>query len=181
MKRAVPHRRGSFLFAGAMLVLAGIAWGAAVRTHAAVPHVAATASHARVAYVAPAAINAASVMASHVASPAANPRLASAPASGLGEAGMRIFKDPETGEIGPPTAENAAVIASDQEPQLDVATLRQIPLPHGGFKLDLQGRVEDAMVVQLDPQGHKVFTCTKDPQAALRQPVQAPTSMREDR
>jgi hypothetical protein len=109
----------------------------------------------------------------------ARTRSSVAPTPVAGEAGMRIFKDPETGEIGPPTAENAAILARDAQPEVDVRNLPQIPLPNGGYELLIDGKIEDAMIMQIDAKGNRVVRCVNDPKAALKQVPQAPA--REDR
>ena len=95
---------------------------------------------------------------------------------------MRIFKDPETGEIGPPTAENAAAIARESEPPMDVTNIPQVQLPNGGWELLLDGRIEDAVIMKIDSKGNRVMSCTNDPKTAHKKAaVAAPSPQREDR
>jgi len=100
----------------------------------------------------------------------------SAPA---GAAGMRIFRDPDTGEIGPPTAANVAQIARENPPE-EFTNLPQVALPGGGYELLIDGKIEDAVVVKKDKHGKLVWQCTQDPHAAHKAPVVA-TPQREDR
>jgi hypothetical protein len=96
---------------------------------------------------------------------------------------MRIFRDPETGEVGPPTAENARALAleSQGKPAVDVSRLRQIPLPNGGWMIET-GDVEDALVMQIDKNGNRVMRCVSDPRAAHRHAAKGPVApVREDR
>jgi hypothetical protein len=178
MKRTARSHRRVLLLAGALLALAGIAWGAASRPHAGATPTAAVARSVSAPAVKPATVH--SQTAAVVPAPrVARSRSSVAPTPVAGEAGMRIFKDPETGEIGPPTAENAAILARDAQPEVDVRNLPQIPLPNGGYELLIDGKIEDAMIMQIDAKGNRVVRCVNDPKAALKQVPQAPA--REDR
>jgi hypothetical protein len=185
MKRTLVRRRGLFLFAGALLALAGIAWGAGFGTHAVAPHAAAAINVAGVRHLNSPSVSspsATSPAAVSVAAPSMAPASTSIQSSPVaGEAGMRIFKDPETGEVGPPTAENAAILASESQTPVDVSSIPEVRLPNGGWKLMLQGRVEDAVIMKIDAKGNRVMTCVTDPKAALKAPASAPAQQREDR
>ena len=96
-----------------------------------------------------------------------------------GAASMRIFRDPETGEVGPPTAENLRLMNRDNPVvEVDRTTLPQINLGDGRGYMIATDQIQDAVVVKLDRNGRRVFTCTQDPQAALKAPA---TPAREDR
>jgi hypothetical protein len=180
MKRAVRTHRRVFLLAGTLLVLAGIAWGAAARPHSSAPSTIAVVSPAPAQTVNPQpapVLATARVASKHVTSQSQTPVQKSSLAAG--EAGMRIFKDPETGEIGPPSAENAAIIARDAGPEVDVTKLPVVQLPNGGYELLIDGKNEDAMIMQIDAKGNRVVRCVQDQKAALKQTPQAPA--REDR
>ena len=156
MKRAGP-RLGFLLLTTAVLTMAGLAWGAAAgphRTTASVRHATRHTSKA------------------HHAQTAGNPRIAPA-------AAMRIFKDPESNQIGPPTAQSAAQLSRELPPQVDVSTLPQVKLANGGYELLIDGKVEDAVVMKLDAKGHRVISCVTNQKAALQAP--APPAQREDR
>ena len=103
---------------------------------------------------------------------------AAAPAA-AGQQGMRIFKDPETGQIGPPT--DRTVVPEDVASRQDVVGLQQVTLPDGSVMIDLQGRFQESMVIQLDAHGHKVMRCVHDPKAAFKQTPVATAPQREDR
>jgi hypothetical protein len=95
-----------------------------------------------------------------------------------GAAGMRIFRDPETGEIGPPTAENTASLVAEKP--VDVTTLPVVALPGGGYELLIDGKIEDAVVVKKAANGKLVWMCTQDPHTANQKPAPA-APKREDR
>jgi hypothetical protein len=101
-----------------------------------------------------------------------------APTTVVGAAGMRIFKDPETGEIGMPTADQSAVLETDANSE-DMTGLTQVTLPDGSVMIDLQGRFQESMVMQITPSGERVVTCTRDVKKTL---AQTPTTtQREER
>lgn len=81
-----------------------------------------------------------------------------------GEAGVQVYVDPITGEIGapPPQAEGAARIALPQE-ELSTSTegLVEVPLPgpHGGVKLDVKGRFQSQTAVSIDAHGNLSVQC----------------------
>ena len=114
----------------------------------------------------------------------ANVRVISAPApqatapTVAGAAGMKIFKDPDTGEIGPPEA--ASVAVDNDGTSQDMTGLSQVTLPDGSVMVDLQGRFQEAMVMQITPDGKRVVTCTQDVKKTLSHPPVA-TAQREER
>jgi hypothetical protein len=189
MNRVVRRRPGLLLLAGASVAIAGIAWGAAAGSRPAsrssvaadvsktVPSVAAV--------PAPSPVKKTNLAAPSVSGVSASRRDAAAPASGIatkapaaGAAGMRIFRDPETGEIGPPTAENIEMIART-EPDVDVTNLPVVALPGGGYELLIDGKIEDAMVMTIDAEGHRTLSCGHDPKsvhdhAATKAPATKP-------
>jgi len=117
-----------------------------------------------------------------VSAPAASPSTATtvAPATVAGEVGMKIYKDAE-GEIGPPDAGDA-VQANDgaDGTSQDMAGLQKVTLPDGSIMVDLQGRFQEAMVMQITPDGKRVVTCTSDVKKTLSHPPVAP-AQREER
>jgi hypothetical protein len=176
MKRAAPHH-GIFLLAGTLLVLASIAWAAPARPRSSAPRAASTAKKS----VARAQVARRHVAATASKSPVATKRVAPAPA---GQAGMRIFRDPETGEIGPPTAENARAISLESlgRPSVDVSQLKQTQLSDGrGWMIETSG-IEDALVMQIDKNGNRVMKCVTDQKAAHQHVTKGPVApVREDR
>jgi hypothetical protein len=95
-------------------------------------------------------------------------RVVAAPAPALAAAGMRAYRDPETGLVG--GTGPLPAIGRDGLPKLDDAPtdLPQVQLPDGSWLMDLQGWFQDYAVLRLDGQGHRVMTCTPHPRAALR-------------
>jgi hypothetical protein len=181
MKRALAHRFAVLLLAGTLLVLAGVAWGAAARPLSVAKKAVPAASAARV-RTAKRATQPVAVARSKRAAKAATHK--SAPA--VQAQGMRVFRDPETGEIGPPTSENTAAIVREAEPPVDVTNIPQVQLKNGGWELLTEDKLQDAMIVQIDKNGHRVVRCVTDPQAALKQapvaaPQPVPATTREDR
>ena len=95
-------------------------------------------------------------------------------------ASMRIFRDPETGEVGPPTAENVRLMAREQPADVvDRTTLQQIQLGDGKGYMILTDQIQDALVVKLDRNGRRVMSCTDNPKAFHKAPAPAP--QREER
>ena len=158
------------LLLGAIAAVAGIVWSAG-------PHARASAKSAI-----PSAPVAKPVAASViVTTPAALKSIAAAPAAPstvAGAAGMRIYKDPDTDEIGPPTA-GAAILDGDGTSQ-DMTGLTKVTLPDGSVMVDLQGRFQEAMVMQIDAHGNRVVTCTQDVKKTLSHPPVSP-AQREER
>jgi hypothetical protein len=93
-----------------------------------------------------------------------------------GQAGMRIYKDPETGQISGHASLPA--IGTDGLPVVDdnPTDLPQVRLADGSYMIDLQGYFQDYAIIRLDAQGHRVMSCTPQPRTALkgRLPVVAP-------
>ena len=108
--------------------------------------------------------------------PAAAPAPAAQPTGTPSDAGMRAYIDPETGLITsqPPPGQQLEPSEIKQEP-----VLHEEILPDGSVMVDLQGTLQDYMVLQLDANGHLVMRCVEDPKAALETPPPAP--QREDR
>src|SRR5438046_2318398 len=106
MKPLIQRCGGLLLVTVALVVIAGVAWSAVPKHARRAPRPAAARTTVRAA---------AAKGTSHAK---ATPKMA-------GEAGMRIFKDPETGEIGPPTSENAALIAKPTDDATDLVVVRR--------------------------------------------------------
>jgi hypothetical protein len=79
---------------------------------------------------------------------------ARAPAAG---AGLVAFVDLATGKLVEPSAADMAALALAPEIQyaLNMSTdgLREVPLPGGGYKLDMQGRFQSMLVATVGPDG----------------------------
>jgi len=178
MKRAVPQQRRLIIVFGAVLALVSIAWSVSSRPRTASPVAFVPAPKAQAQVTAPVAVAPTAVK--H----AAKQVTTATPAPLEGGAAMRIFRDPETGEIGPPTAENLRELQLEQRSQSvrGNTPMRMITLPNGTLELINDGQAEDAMVMQLDAQGHRVMRCVQgDPDKALKHAPVAPATQREDR
>ncbi len=95
-------------------------------------------------------------------------------------AGMRAYRDPETGLIGgmPPAGQESVVGGNSAA----APELQQIQLPDGSWMVDLQGTNEDYVIVRLDANGKPVLDCTKDAHQALQSaPAPAPAPRYEER
>jgi hypothetical protein len=102
------------------------------------------------------------------ANPAA-PAVAVAPAVPAGAAGMVIVRDPDTGALVAPTAEQAQTLTAAERTGLSRSTegLSEVRYADGHAKVDLQGRFMEYSVVQLDRAGCPHFLCVND-EAVLR-------------
>ena len=135
--------------------------------------------NARVTLVMAAAVLAAVVLAA--ANPAARPRGDEAPSaaptsedaggaledSAPGSAGLRVYLDPATGLMrsrpSDPEAEEAVGGFAGRFNTYG-GDLLQEPLPRGGFKVDLRGRFQSAVVATIDPQTDEVkIECISTP------------------
>jgi hypothetical protein len=91
--------------------------------------------------------------------PAAEPRVAKeAPAA----AGLRVYFDPETGEITsvPPQSE-VVPLAGAQQVRPD--RLPEITLADGSVMVRLDERFEETTVMSIDANGRRVVTCAQHP------------------
>lgn len=97
-----------------------------------------------------------------------------------GAAGMMVFVDPATGRVtSTPTAEQRAAMQAKTAglfDQSDAGTYDEI-LPNGAVLRDLQGRLMNATVIRIAPDGSKHQECTTDPLNALSTEVQAKTEV----
>ena len=84
-----------------------------------------------------------------------------------GGAGLRVYLDPATGLLrNRPTDPEAEEIIRDAAERLNTygADLLQEPLPQGGFKVDLRGRFQSAVVATIDPRTDEVkIDCISTP------------------
>ena len=100
------------------------------------------------------------------------------PSTVAGAQGMRIFKDPNSDMPGPPTQENSALEMEGNSE--DMTGLKEEVLPDGSVMIDLQGRFQESMVMQITPDGKRVVTCTRDVKQTLSHPPVSP-AQREER
>jgi len=159
--------RSGWIFAGSTAALAG----AFALSLAQTPTVTAP----QAAIVTPDPVSAPALAAAPAAAPVAvaKPRTiapvakrAATPVSGIvpGSAGMMIFKDPETGEIGAPSAEQLAEMRLTESDM--VAKDNQGVITHnpdGSMTLDLQGAGQDYTVIRRLADGTIVAGCTRHP------------------
>jgi len=116
-----------------------------------------------------------------LSAPPTRARAARAPrpivAAAAASAGMKAYLDPETGKLGPPPAGGSP----DETLMLNDSGdgLVQEVLPDGSVMMNLQGRFQEYMILQLDPAGRRVLRCTQTPYpllksgaASLPQPVE---------
>ena len=172
--------RLQMIFAGAAAGVAGaiavsLAFAPPAPTPAAAPAsapvtVAATPVPAVPAPVAPAPARRAVVAPAPAAKPTAMPP---------GSAGMVVAIDPETGELGMPSAEQMAALglSEDEIVSRDVAGT-VVRKADGSLMLDLQGRGQDFAVVHRDASGRLVIGCTDHPEDVDHLPA-TPTGLEE--
>lgn len=104
-----------------------------------------------------------------------------------GQSGMRIFRDPETGEIGPPTAAQAAEVARiDGAENLEFSSqgLEQVRHADGSVSMDLEGRFQEYLVVRKDASGKIQKSCVQGAKGAKKlidAPAPAPAPVTKDR
>jgi hypothetical protein len=155
-----------------MLFLAGMAWGATARTRSNAPRAARTHAVKK---------SATRHVATATKRAAASNRVAPIPS---GAAGMRIFRDPETGEVGPPTAENVRQLAfeSQSRPVVDLSNLPQKNLGDGrGWMIDTH-EAEESIVMTIDKNGNRVIKCVSSKDADPKKVAKGPAvPVREDR
>lgn len=122
---------------------------------------------------APRARRAAAVKPAAAAKPAP---AATARAQAAGAAGMVVGVDPETGLLGPATAEQMLQLFPEEANALSRSSegLVQRVMPGGrGVMLDLAGRFQEFSYVRMTPDGRYVFGCANDP-AVVRRGLTAP-------
>lgn len=95
-----------------------------------------------------------------VAGPQLPPRVedaASAPEDvSPGTAGVRVYLDPETGEVLDRPTEQLTERLLDQRLSTHSRDLLEEALPEGGYKVDLRGRFQSAVVATIDPETDEV-------------------------
>ncbi len=111
------------------------------------------------------------------ATPQPTPAAAPAPGATALQPGMRAFIEPETGKLGPPTAVPALAPEDGATKPANAPVL--VHMPDGSDMLELNGSIEDYVIIKLDANGNKIVDCVEDPTAAIQAPAPAP--QREDR
>jgi len=121
--------------------------------------------------------------------PAVSPVRTVAPAvvaAPVGAAGMIVARDPETGALVLPTAEQVQKLTAAEQTGLMRTSegLSEVSLPNGAVKLDLQGRFMEYGFVQLDATGCPHFFSVNDEiglRALLARRAPAPTPALEEK
>jgi len=89
-----------------------------------------------------------------------------------GEAGMRVEIDPETGVLGPARAAPSSLERSEAEAAAlnrSSEGLQEVVLPDGSVMVDLQGRFQEYVVMEIGPDGKRRMRCVQQPAAAARE------------
>jgi hypothetical protein len=89
------------------------------------------------------------------------PDAASAPLPAPAQGGMVVGRDPETGEIGLPSPEQRQELAAKEMGAAALAgkALFEVALPGVGFRIDLQGLLQDYAVATVGPDGKPRLSC----------------------
>lgn len=79
--------------------------------------------------------------------------------------GMIVVRDPETGEFRSPGPGEVGRLRAETAALFDQSTagLEGVRLPNGAWKLDLQGRFQNATVVAVGPDGRREVVCAEHP------------------
>lgn len=97
------------------------------------------------------------------------PVVATTPAAAPGQAGMRAYIDPETGQIGVPNP--LPQLPPEEKPGAE-PVLHEEVLPDGSVMIDLKGTGVDYLVMQIDPKtGKRTTRCVDDPKKAMQAPA----------
>jgi hypothetical protein len=85
-------------------------------------------------------------------------------APAAGSAGVRVAIDPETGELGLPSPEQARALSAAEATALSRSSvgLHQVFFPDGTVMIDLQGRFMDYLVARRDASGRLRVGCAND-------------------
>ncbi|MGH7726662.1 MAG: post-PEP-CTERM-1 domain-containing protein [Candidatus Eiseniibacteriota bacterium] len=129
----------------------------------------------------PPAVESAALVAAPASAPSPKAKAAPAPASTSRKAdvavrradfapaqgGMVVGIDPETGVLGPATAEQREVLFGSDKAAFDFnwsqEGLVEVRHPSGAKGIDLQGRFLDFSMAQIDADGKVHYDCTNDP------------------
>jgi hypothetical protein len=91
------------------------------------------------------------------------------------EAGMRVYRDPETGEL--TSTPSAADLEAAKDADLRAETLRdpvQTVMPDGSVMMELNGHGQEYFMMSVDKDGNRTTECVQDPKAAAKAPAVAP-------
>ena len=83
--------------------------------------------------------------------------------------GMRVYRDPQTGRLGPPPAgmqPPGLSVAEQRMLNRSDAGLQQRALPGGGVAVDLQGRYQNMAVATVGADGKAAVNCALTPEQA---------------
>ena len=94
--------------------------------------------------------------------------------------GAVIAIDPESGELGMPSAQQMAQILAPSELNNSDVGLTDVHLQSGAVVRDLQGRFQETSTVTIGPNGQFVFGCSTHP-GAVTSPTQAAPSALEEK
>jgi hypothetical protein len=157
MRVARPlHRSLLFAFVALVALASAAAWANSRARH-----------HAMASYPRATSPASAQAVATPIAAPAAVaqvPQASSSAKSNPTESGMRAYLDPETGTIGAPGVSQSAIAGT----QSTGPALQEVVLPDGSVMVDLQGTLQDYMILNIDAKGHKVMRCVPNPTEALK-------------
>ncbi len=153
---------------GSLALGAGAAWACDATKSAKATACAPKAATTVTASTGKSAVPARAVNATRKAAPAAVKAGAAATArkAAPAEAGMKAFRDPETGEIVslPILSESGP----DGLPLETTVVLVEEALPGGGYTVDLKGTLQEYSVLHVDAKGRRHMSCSKDPRTALK-------------
>jgi len=90
--------------------------------------------------------------------------------SAPGRAGMVVGVDPETGQLGMPTAGQMAELSPREQSMISRsgAGLVQVHHPDGSVSIDLQGRFQELVIARIGTDGKPVYGCLDDAKALRR-------------
>lgn len=103
---------------------------------------------------------------------------------GPGQSGLVVVRDKDTGELRAPEAGEAADLLRQAVPANNFSDegLVQVPLPRGGYTVDLQGRFQHYFVVRRGADGQLEPACVDHPAAGhVQAPPPAPSKPGEER
>jgi hypothetical protein len=97
--------------------------------------------------------------------------------------GMVIALDSESGEVGMPTAEQMARLATKHPATAGVAAARSAPVhrPDGSVSMDVRSWMREYSVARVDAEGRLVLGCVTGRDQATRATHATPAPAREDR
>ena len=84
--------------------------------------------------------------------------------------GLMAFIDPETGLL----TGSIGDFQPPVDPAQPIAPLKEMTMANGAVMIDLQGTMQDYMILSIDALGHRSFRCATDPRLALK--LQAPVT-----